>query len=58
MVARVPVKRIALLAGLLAVAACQAATEVKVTVPYCPVDSLHWVAQDSVPLGCIKPFAR
>jgi hypothetical protein len=24
--------------------------------PFCPNDSTTWVAADSVPLGCVRPF--
>ncbi len=54
----------AILAGLLltaalALASCKIPTEYIVRaadVPYCPVDSAGWVAADSVPLGCGRPW--
>lgn len=44
---------------LLLLAGCKIPTDYTVRaadVPYCPVDSAGWVAADSVPLGCARPF--
>ena len=45
--------------ALLALTGCKIPTDYTVRavdVPYCPVDSAGWVAADSVPLGCGRPW--